>query len=103
VLGLRGTAGRERFVVTLASGAPDLAEYHRLLKDDPAGVAAYVAQRRAALGSPELDAALVGVDGRIVERWWMSGQLTIEMKREGLATVRALTAVRAVTPDLPLQ
>lgn len=98
-----GTAGRQRFVVTLAGAAPDLAEYRRLLREDPGRVAAYVDERRAALVRPDLEAAVAGEKGRVVQRWWMSGQLTVELEAEGVARVRALPGVTSVEPDVPLR
>jgi hypothetical protein len=98
-----GSNGRQRFVITLSEPAPALDDYRRLLKDNPAGAAAYVDDRRAALARPALDSALVAFNGRVVERWWMSSQLTVEMDREGLATIRAVTGVKSVEPDVPLR
>lgn len=98
-----GTAGRQRFVVTLAGAAPDLSEYRRLLKEDPARVGSYVDERRAALVRPDVEAAIASVNGRVVERWWMSGQLTVELGAEGVARVRAVAGVTAVEPDMPLR
>ena len=97
-----GTAGRQRFVVTLVGAAPDLTEYRRLLKDDPARVPAYVDDRRAAMLRPDFEAAIAGVNGRVVERWWMSGQLTVELASESVASIRALAGVASVDPDVPL-
>ncbi len=96
-------AGRQRFIVTLANATPDLTEYRRLLQADPASVASYVQRRRAELGGPELDAALQKVDARIVERWWMSGQLTIEAPAERVTSLRSIAGITAVEPDAPLQ
>ncbi len=98
-----GSGGRQRFVVTLAGATPDLSEYRRLLKDSPGAVAGYVERKRAALARPEVEAALAGVNARVVERWWMSGQLTIELPPEQVSAVRALPGVAAVAPDVPLQ
>jgi hypothetical protein len=98
-----GTAGRQRFVVTLAGATPDLGEYRKLLKENPADVPAYVEGRRAALVLPALDAALTGFNGRVVERWWMSGQLTVEIPPEGVASLRAVPGVSAIEPDAPLR
>jgi hypothetical protein len=98
-----GTAGRQRFVVTLAGAAADLGEYRRLLKEDPTRVAAYVDERRAALLRPEFEAAIANVNGRVVERWWMSGQITVELTNENVAALRALPGVVSVEADVPLQ
>jgi hypothetical protein len=96
-------AGRQRFVVTLAGAAPDLGEYRRLLKENPSGVAGYVEGRRAALVRPDVDAAITGASGHVVERWWMSGQLTVELAPEGVSTLRALPGIASVEADVPLR
>ncbi|MBM4279695.1 MAG: hypothetical protein FJ137_02675 [Deltaproteobacteria bacterium] len=97
------SGGRQRFVVTLAAATPDLGDYRKLLKEDPAAVAGYVEQKRAALTRPDVEAALAGVNARVVERWWMSGQLTVELPPEQVSAVRALPGIAAVVPDVPLQ
>jgi hypothetical protein len=98
-----GSDGRQRFIVTLAGATPDLGEYRALLKSDPTAATAYVEAKRAALARPDVENALGAFRGRVVERWWMSNQLTVEMEREGLATLRAVNGVTAVEPDVLLQ
>lgn len=99
-----GTEGRVRYVVTLEKPAPDLAEYRALLKDNPGGVAGYVDKMRAeaAASLGEVDSAVGTVGGRVVERWWMSSQATIEIPATAVATVRAVPGVKSVDPDRPL-
>lgn len=100
-----GTEDRVRYVVSLDGPAPDLAEYRTLLKENPGGVAGYVDKKRgeaaAALGA--VDAAVSSLNGRVVERWWMSNQATIEIPATGVATVRSVPGVKSVEPDRPLQ
>jgi hypothetical protein len=94
--------GRQRFIVTLTDAAPDLAEYRTLLKANPTAVPAYVEQRRAALARPEIEAALAGLQARIVERWWMSGQLTVEVAPDQLPAIKSLPGIAAVDADVAL-
>lgn len=100
-----GTEGRVRYVVTLDAPAPDLAEYRALLKENPGGVAAYVEKKRAeaAAAFVEVDAAVGTVGGRVVERWWMSNQSTIEIPATGVPTIRAVAKVKSVDADKPPQ
>jgi hypothetical protein len=103
--GIAGSEGRVRYVVTFTQPGPDLAEYRTLARDNPGGVARYVDGKRAetAVLQAELDTALGVVGGKVVERWWMSNQATIEIPATGVATVRAVTGVKSVDPDQPLQ
>ncbi|MDP2340378.1 MAG: hypothetical protein Q8O67_05430 [Deltaproteobacteria bacterium] len=103
--GVAGSEGRVRYVVTFEKGGPDLAEYRTLARDNPGGVARYVDGKRAeaALAQADLDTALGVVGGKVVERWWMSNQATIEIPPTGVATVRAVAGVKSVDPDQPLQ
>lgn len=100
-----GTEGRIRYVVTLDKAAPDLAEYRALLKDNPGGVAGYVDKKRveASAALADVEGAVGTVGGRVVERWWMSNQATIEIPATAVATVRAVPGVKSVEADKPLQ
>lgn len=104
-VGLTGTAGRARYVVTMAAPPPDLAEFRALPKDQPGVVEGYVAKKRAetAAAQARLDAVVGGVGGVVVSRWWMTGQATIEIAPSGLATVRATEGVKSVEPDQALK
>ena len=99
-----GTEGRERWVVTFDGNAPDLAEYRKLLAEDPPAVPAYVGKmrERQAQAHPELDQNLTALGGRVVERWWMSNQVTVEIPSTGLASVQAVPGVKDVSPDVLL-
>ena len=100
-----GSDGRMRYVVSFEKPGPDLQEYRDLARDNPGGVARYVDGKRAetATGQSGLDMALGAVGGKVVERWWMSNQATIEIPTTGVATVRAVPGVKSVDPDQPLQ
>ncbi len=100
-----GAEGRVRYLVTLEKPPVDLAEYRKLLKDNPGGVAGYVEKQRAdaAAALADVDSAVGTVGGRVVERWWMSRQATIEIPATAVATVRAVPGVKSVDPDRPLR
>jgi hypothetical protein len=96
-----GRDGRERWVVSFDGSRPELAEYRKLLKDDPAAVPAYVQKMRdrQAQAHPELDQSVAAIGGAVVERWWMSNKVTVEIPRSGLATIQAVPGVKSVEPD----
>jgi hypothetical protein len=97
-----GRDGKQRFVVTFEDKAPDLAEYRKLLQDgDGEAVTAYVTKMRArqAQAHPELDKSLAALEGAVVERWWMSNQVTVEMPPSALASVKTVAGVKDVAPD----
>ncbi len=102
---LAGTEGRTRYLVTFEKSGPDLGPYRAIPKDNAAELLLYVENKRTetALGQAQLDAALSVVGGKVVERWWMSNQATIEVAATGLATLRAIEGVKSVDPDQPLQ
>jgi hypothetical protein len=103
--GLAGSDGRQRYVVTMGSTGTDLETWRVLQRDKPEEVAAFVAAKRTELAKAQagLDQVVAGLGGRVVGRWWMSGQATIEISPGALATVRAVPGVTAVEPDRPLQ
>lgn len=105
VAGLTGSEGRQRYVVTMGSAAADLETWRALQRDKPGEVAAFIEAKRADLAKAQtgLDQVVAGLGGRVVGRWWMSGQATIEISPAALATVRAIPGVTAVEPDRPLQ
>lgn len=105
VPGLAGSEGRQRYIVTMGLAATDLDAWRTLQRDKPDEVAAFVEARRAELAKAQagLDQVVAGLGGRVVGRWWMSGQATIEISPAALATVRAIPGVTAVEPDRPLQ
>ncbi len=66
---------------------------------------AFVAKQRAALAGAQssLDQMVAGLGGRVVSRWWMTGQATVEITPNSVASVRALPGVTAVEPDRALE
>ncbi len=103
--GVMGSEGRARYVVSFEKAGPDLQEYRNLAHDNPGGLGGYIESKRreTANGQAGLDAALGAVGGRVVERWWMSNQATIELPPAGVASVRAVPGVTSVDPDQLLQ
>lgn len=102
---MRGAEGRQRFVLTLDLPAPDLSEYRRLVKDDPASALTYADKQRAALAASlqPVEAQLAALGGRVVERWWMTNQATIEMQASSAASVQGMAGVKSLEIDQPPQ
>lgn len=100
-----GADGRERWVVSFAGEPPDLAEYRALARDNPKAVDPYVTQMRDSLmrGRTELEGFLSSVEGRVVERWWMSNAVTVEVPAGAVETLKTLPGVKQVAPDLTLE
>lgn len=106
--GLKPTAGadgRERWVLTFEGEAPDPSEYRTLLRDNPKAVEPYVTQMRDQLmrGRTELDAFLGSVEGRVVERWWMSNAVTVEVPASAVESLKKQPGVKSVSPDPTLE
>lgn len=100
-----GTEGRERWVVTFEGNEPDLAEYRALLKDKPDEAEAYAEKMRKKLETDheDLAKALESLNGRIVERWWMSQSVTVEIDATVAPSLEKVPGVKSVVPDVPLE
>lgn len=100
-----GADGRERWVVTLEGEPPDLAEYRTLVRDNPKAADPYVAKMRDSLmsGRTELEGFLTSVDGRVVERWWMSNAITVEVPASAVESLKKQAGVKRLAPDLTLE
>lgn len=100
-----GADGRERWVVTLEGEPPDLAEYRALVRDNPKAAAPYVAKMRDNLmsGRTELEGFLTSVDGRVVERWWMSNAITVEVPAGAVESLKKQAGVKRLAPDVTLE
>lgn len=100
-----GADGKERWVVTFEGELPDPAEYRALLRDNPKAAAAYVTQMRDSLmrGRTEIEGFLTSVDGRVVERWWMSNAVTVEIPASAVESLKKQQGVKAVSPDPTLE
>ncbi len=100
-----GADGKERWVVTFDGEPPNQAEYRALLRDNPKAAEPYVAGMRDTLmrGRTELETFLSSVEGRVVERWWMSGSVTVEIPPSAVESLKKQPGVKSVTPDLTLE
>ena len=105
VEGLKGTEGRSRYIVTMTAPPPDLDGYRAAQALSAEEGAAFVAKQRAASAAAQsgLDQLVAGLGGRVVSRWWMSGQATVEVSPAAVASIRALPEVTSVDPDRPLE
>jgi hypothetical protein len=101
---LAGTEGRHRYVVTVKGPAADLAGYRELAATDAAAAADLTTRKRreAAAAHTALDEAVRSVSGRVVNHWWTTNQVTIEVAPSSLATVRAVDGVLRIEPDRSL-
>ncbi len=104
VPGLAGREGRQRFIVTMGV-APDLERFRAVQRGSPQDVPAFIEARRSELARAQsgLDQVVAGLGGRVISRWWMTAQATIEIKPEAVAIIRGVAGVSAVEPDRPLQ
>lgn len=104
-LGVAGTDGRSRYVVTLDAPPVDLSEYRALQKEKPDEVEAYVQRQLDACAAAQggLDIVVKSFGGRVIHRWWTTNQATIEIPAKGVASVRATPGVKALEPDQALQ
>lgn len=100
-----GADGRERWVLSFEGEAPDLSEYRTLLQENPKAAGPYETQMRDQLmrGRTELDAFLGSVEGRVVERWWMSNAVTVEVPASAVESLKKQPGVKSVTPDPTLE
>lgn len=100
-----GADGKERWVVTLDGEAPDLSEYRALSRDNPKAVAPYVEKMRQNLmaGRTDLDTFLTSVDGRVVERWWMSNAVTVEVPASAVESLKKQPGVKQLAADQTLE
>lgn len=101
---MMGADGRGRWVVAFADAEPDLAEYRSLAKDNPSGAEAFAERARKKLSTSHADfeSSLQALSGRIVERWWMSSSLTIEVDASAVPSLRESPGVKSIRPDVAL-
>lgn len=100
-----GADGKQRWVVTFEGEPPSPAEYRALLRDNPKAAEPYVAQMRDSLmrGRTEIEAFLSSVDGRVVERWWMSNAVTVEVPPSAVESLKKQPGVKSIAPDPTLE
>jgi hypothetical protein len=99
-----GADGRERWVVTFEGVEPDPTEYRELLKTSPPEAEEYAERMRKQLTRDHaaFESALQALSGRVVERWWMSNAVTVEIDKNAAPSLREAAGVKAVTPDVAL-
>ena len=100
-----GTDGRERWIVTFDGNEPDLAEYRALMKDKPDEAEAYAEKMRRKLDQDheQLAQTLESLNGKVVERWWMSRSMTVEIEAGNVPSLRKASGVKSIVPDVPLE
>lgn len=94
--------GTQRFVVFLAGDAPDATAYREALQDDPSAAPPLaealrqqaVTQRRAFLQ------ALRAYDGVVVDHWWLTNAVTVEIPSGNAMSLTAIDGVLRVEPDV---
>lgn len=94
--------GTQRFVVYLAGDAPDATAYRAALQDDPSTAPPLaeelrqqaVAQRRGFLQ------ALRAYDGVVVDHWWLTNAVTVEIPSGNAMSLTAIDGVLKVEPDV---
>ena len=99
-----GAEGRERWIVTFSGKEPDLETYREILRNEPGRADAYAEKMRGILRSAHADfeksTEAVGV--KIVEVWWMSNAMTVEVDARAVPTLQQRVGnegVLSVTPD----
>ncbi len=94
-------AGTVRYVLHLAGDAPDASAYRAALKEDPAKAAAIAAELKetAAAGRRKLVQALKAYDGRVVDHWWLTNAVTVELPAGNALSLTAIDGVVKVEPD----
>jgi hypothetical protein len=101
-----GSEGRERWVVQFDGPDKDLAEYRALPKESDRD--AYAEKQRARLKDAHADVQSQvesSCGGKVVEVWWMSNAMTVEIEPGKVETLRELVnklGVKSVSPDAPL-
>lgn len=100
-----GSEGRERWIVSFEGNEPDLAEYRGLMKDKPDEADAYAdrMRKRLDLDHEELHRTLESLNGKVVERWWMSNAMTVEIEAGKAPSLEKVSGVKSIAPDVPLE
>jgi len=97
--------GVERYVVYLEGEPPDLTEYETALADSPGDVLKIVeGLRQAAAEKHEGFArAIRAYDGKVVDHWYLTNAVTIEIPAGNAASLSELGGVVRVMPDEALK
>jgi hypothetical protein len=101
-----GSEGRERWIIQFDGPDKDLAEYRALQKESDRD--AYAEKQRSRLKDTHADVQSQvesSCGGKVVEVWWMSNAMTVEIDPSKAETLRELVGklgVKSVSPDAPL-
>jgi hypothetical protein len=100
-----GTEGRERWIVTFEGSEPDVSEYRRLMNGKPDEARAYADKMRKKLDQDhrELMSILESLSGTVVERWWMSNAMTVEIDAAKAPSLARAGGVKSIAPDVLLE
>jgi hypothetical protein len=94
-------AGTVRYVVHLKGEPPDASAYRAALKEDPAKAAKLAEELKmaAALNRKKLVQALKAYDGRVVDHWFLTNAVTVEIPAGNALSLTAIDGVAKVEPD----
>lgn len=93
--------GMVRYVVHLKGDPPDASAYRAALAEDPAKAAALAEELKqvAADGRKKLVQALRAYDGRVVDHWFLTNAVTVEIPEGNALSLQAIDGVERVEPD----
>jgi hypothetical protein len=95
------TPGMQRYVVYFGSGGPDLTAYRAAVENEPEKVGELVDKMRAEAKAARMKFVqkLKAYDGRVVDYWWMSNAVTVEIPAGNAASLHVIEDVKRVEPD----
>lgn len=96
--------GSLRYVVYLTGEPPDLTEYKKALADSPGDVPTIVdgLRKNAEFRRKGFEQTLKAFGGRVVDHWYLTNAVTVEIPANAAASLPALDGVERVVPDQPL-
>ncbi|MFZ9889792.1 MAG: hypothetical protein ACO3JL_20035 [Myxococcota bacterium] len=94
--------GTQRFVVYLAGDPPDASAYRAALKDDPSSAPPLAEALRAQAEAQRrgFQQALRAYNGVVVDHWWLTNAVTVEIPTVNAASLTAIDGVVRVEPDV---
>lgn len=98
-------AGTLRFIVHLQGPPPDASAYLAAVKDDPTKALALADELKRTVASDrkKLVQALRAYDGRVVDHWWLTNAVTVEIPAGNALSLNAIDGVVKVEPDQLLE
>lgn len=93
--------GTARYVLHLEGAPPDSSAYRKALAEDPAKASALADELReaAAASRRQLVQALRAYDGRVVDHWFLTNAVTVEIPAGNALSLQAIDGVARVEPD----